>query len=103
MGRVVRLSGTLLYLQFLAFIAVFFSPQFAHGGSGDGEPPFNGVSLSVASPTVPPGGILQMQVFVTEPKPILKGKQGVKSSRSAAAALTGNPTVVSPLGPVRDA
>ncbi len=61
------------------------------------ETQFSGVSLSVDSPTVPPGGLLQMQVFITEPKPILKGKQGVKSTRGAVAA------VASILGPIRDA
>jgi hypothetical protein len=61
------------------------------------EPPFPGVSLSVDSPTVPPGGLLQVQVFITEPKPILKGKQGLRSSRAAVA------NAAPPLGPVRDA
>ena len=55
-----------------------------------------GVSLSVASPSVPPGGTLQVQVFMTEPKPILKGKQGLKSGGPARQ-------FTSTLGPVRDA
>lgn len=68
-------------------------PVVAQGGPQD---IFTGVSLAVASPTVPPGGLLQMQVFVTEPKPILKGRQGVKSGAALAA-------LGSPLGTVRDA
>ncbi len=46
------------------------------------------VSLSMNSPTVPKGGTLQMQVFVTEPNPILKGKQGVGTGCGAVAAAT---------------
>jgi len=62
--------------------------------------------LTVASPTVPPGGLLQMQVFMTEPKPILKGRQRVRSQAATSGAV--NPAaavadIVSPLGAVRDA
>jgi IPT/TIG domain len=73
------------------------------------EAPFNGVSLSVQSPTVPPGGTLQVQVFVTEPNPILKGRQGMKlgSARSALvpAALIPNAGVAPAaiLASIRDA
>jgi len=83
-----------ILLQSFLLLALFLiaRPVVAHG-QADG---FTGVSLSVASPTVPPGGLLQSQVFVTEPKPILKGKQGMKSG-SAALVLA------SPLGPFRDA
>ena len=58
-------------------------------GNAKGTIGFNGVSLSVASVTVPPGGLLQIQVSLTEPKPILKGKQGILFASSAvrAAAL----------------
>jgi hypothetical protein len=62
--------------------------------------------LSVASPTVPPGGLLQMQVFMTEPKPILKGRQRVRSQAATSAAVNSAAAVadiVSPLGAVRDA
>jgi len=62
-------------------------------------PVFVGISLSVKDVTVPPGGTLQMQVFVTEPNPILKGKQGVGLSKSLAA--THSPALV--LGTIRDA
>jgi hypothetical protein len=68
---------------------------------------FSGISLSVDSPTVPPGGLLQMQVFVTEPNPILKGKQGVKFAAVRAAALAAPlETAAFPaplLGAIRDA
>ena len=58
-----------------------------NGGGGGGEG--TGPGLSVASPTVPPGALLQMQIFMTEPKPILKGKQGVHSQQSQALGFEG--------------
>src|SRR5689334_5982708 len=58
------------------------------------EGQFMGVSLDAPDQTVPPGGLLQMQVFVTEPNPILKGSQRAGFSSKAAIA--------SPLGSVRD-
>src|SRR3954468_11471438 len=39
------------------------------------EPPFAGVELSIPDETVPPGGMLQLKVQITEPKPISKGGQ----------------------------
>src|SRR5215471_20771208 len=88
----------LLYslLALVVFTAIFATAQEA-------EAPFTGVSLSVQSATVPPGGLLQMQVFVTEPNPILKGKQGARYSTSRAAVLS--PFAAAPpavLGSIRD-
>jgi hypothetical protein len=79
--------------QSFLILALFLvaRPILAGGQTG-----FTGVDLSVDSPTVPPGGLLQTQVFITEPKPILKGKQGMKT---ASAALV----LASPLGALRDA
>jgi hypothetical protein len=74
----------LLCLLILSFATV----STAAGGS------FVGVSLELASQTVPPAGLLQMQIFLTEPKPILKG--GQKASFSSRAAI------VPALGLVRD-
>jgi hypothetical protein len=47
------------------------------------------VGLAIANATVPPGGLLQVQVSLTEPKPILKGRQAVSFAASPvrAAAL----------------
>jgi hypothetical protein len=67
----------------------------------DGGGKGSGAGLSVASPTVPAGGLLQMQVFMTEPKPILKGKQGV-GTKTAQQAFVAD-TVALPLDAVRDA
>jgi hypothetical protein len=80
-----------LSTQLLIFLSASLAAMPCMAGD-DGS----GVSLSAASPSVPPGGTLQMQVFMTEPKPILKGKQGLKSGVAA-------PQSTSPLGPVRDA
>jgi hypothetical protein len=82
--------------QSLLILTLFLAvrPLVAHGAPQD---VFTGVSLSVDSPTVPPGGLLQTQVFITEPKPILKGKQGMKLNGSLLPALA------SPLGAFRDA
>ena len=72
-------------------------------GAKAADPPFVGVSLSVDSPTIPAGGVLQMQVFVTEPNPILKGKQRASFSSAKAAAFSPFATPAAVLGNIRDA
>jgi hypothetical protein len=42
------------------------------------DPPFVGVELTIPDETVPPGGMLQLKVQITEPKPISKGGQKSK-------------------------
>src|SRR5438046_1347992 len=65
-----------------AFVLIAVAPfLFSRPASAQG---FVGVSLDLASQTVPPGGLLQMQVFITEPKPILKGGQKTTFSSHAA-------------------
>jgi IPT/TIG domain-containing protein len=97
------------FLQSVLVVCVLTIP-FAFAGSGENTPVFAGVSLSVASPTVPPGGLLQMQVFVTEPNPILKGKQKMAMVPATLVALSPLGTisgaltpVTAPLGAIRDA
>jgi IPT/TIG domain-containing protein len=82
-------------LHVCILVLVVFATPYLLAASGEFGVPFVGVSLSANSPTVPPGGLVQMQVFVTEPKPILKGNQGTKFSNAAGVAA--------PLGSVRDA
>jgi hypothetical protein len=41
---------------------------------------FAGVGLKIPNETVPPGGMLQMKILVTEPKPIFKGRQATTYS-----------------------
>src|SRR5690348_16558778 len=80
-------TRSLIFLLCLLFLG--FSGMGAAGTAG-----FVGVSLDLASQTVPPGGLLQMQVFITEPKPILKGGQ--------KATFTSRAAIVPALGVVRD-
>jgi hypothetical protein len=104
--RLLSKSNYLLQLFFI--LTLIFAAQSSDARSGGGgEAPFAGVDLSVSSPTVPAGGLLQMQVFMTEPKPILKGKQGLRAgsaaARSAVAEADAALAVASPLGVLRDA
>jgi IPT/TIG domain len=94
-SRRAHLKVTCRLSLFLA-LALIVASQGARAASGDTTQAsaFAGVSLKLASETVPPGGVLQMQVFVTEPKPILKGSQRMTFSSRALAAL--------PLGSMRD-
>src|SRR4029077_19301994 len=96
MGHLVsrRRSSRLWQVSLLAL--PLWAAPFSLAVSGEPEAVFVGLDLSVASATVPPGGTLQMQVSVTEPNPILKGKQGVRFASVLAAST-------SPLGAVRDA
>jgi IPT/TIG domain len=89
MNARVLFSKRMLLTQSFLILAIILTARPSVAGDGK-------AGLSVASPTVPRGGLLQMQVFMTEPKPILKGKQGVNPQ-----AAQGN--VASPLGSVRDA
>jgi hypothetical protein len=59
--------------------------------AASGEPGvvFTGVGLKVPNETVPPGGMLQLKVQITEPKPILKGRQGLKFSSASLGAVQG--------------
>jgi hypothetical protein len=93
-GLGLRGSFSRLLQVSLLTLAVLMIP-FELVAQGEADEVFNGVSLSVASPTVPPGGLLQMQVFITEPNPILKGKQRMAMPAAAFAP--------SPLGAIRDA
>ncbi len=54
------------------FILLLISSR--HLLAGD-TAPFPGIELSISDETVPPGGMLQLKVAITEPKPISKGGQ----------------------------
>ena len=49
------------------------------------------LELRIADEIVPPGGMLQLKVEVTESKPILKGRQGVHFASQASQGLAGVP------------
>jgi IPT/TIG domain len=98
MKALVSFSKSKVFLfSSLVFAAITAGHPAIASADGTGTPA--AVDLSVLSPTVPAGGLVQMQVFITEPKPILKGKQGVRSGTKAAITAA----AASPLGPVRDA
>ena len=87
-----RTRSFVLHTRSLFFLLCLLLPGFS--GMSAAATGFVGVSLDLASQTVPPGGLLQMQTFITEPKPILKG--GQKATFTSRAAL------VPALGVVRD-
>ena len=53
-----------------AALSLFIAPA---GLRARGEPPFAGVSLKVSREVAPPGGIAQVKMEVTEPRPISTG------------------------------
>src|SRR5712672_832797 len=68
------------------FTLLLFSSNHAVAGS---PPAFAGVELRIPDETVPPGGMLQIKVQVTEPKPISKGGQRAQFSASFLAPVQG--------------
>lgn len=50
---------------------------------------FNGVSLKITNETVPAGDVLQMKLFLTEPKPIVKGSMRSQLNSSLITNLNG--------------
>jgi hypothetical protein len=100
-----RLGSQCSFVCSVALISLCLVASLSLAASGEPAVVFTGVSLSVASPSVPPGGMLQMQVFVTEPNPILKGRQGVRlTSRTALSSLaTATTATTQPLSSIRDA
>src|SRR5215813_12566419 len=64
-------------------LGVAIATSYAFGSGSDGgknQPPnpnpFPGLSLKIPNATVPPGGVYQLQVMVTEPKPVGAGSPG---------------------------
>ena len=51
------------------------------------QPPFAGVSLKIGNETVAPGGIVQVKLFVTEPKPI--STAGVRTRFAGISSVEG--------------
>lgn len=59
---------------------------------------FNGVSLKVGDETAPAGGMVQMKVFVTEPKPISTGKSSFSFDSAFISSIDG----IAMFSPARD-
>ncbi len=78
-----------------ATLCISHVPLHAANGNDDGSPSptFNGVSLSVQNATVPPGGMFQFQLMITEPKPI-----STSSTRPTTSTSTSGIALYDPLG-----
>jgi hypothetical protein len=78
-------------------LAVMLTPSLAFAGSDVDA--FTGVELRIPDVTVPPGGMLQLQIAITEPKPISKGGQRM----SFASPMLASPLGISLFSPSGDA
>jgi hypothetical protein len=85
-----KLCTVALALSFLIAPSVW-----AKGGTGG----FAGVGLKIPNETVPAGGMLQMKILVTEPKPIFKARQRTTYSSS----VLGTPSGIHLYSPAGDA
>jgi hypothetical protein len=63
------------------------------------EAPFAGVELTIPNETVPPGGMLQLKMQITEPTPILKGVQ----KTSFSSTFLSSPVGIALFSPAGDA
>lgn len=61
----------------------------ALAAAGSAYAAFTGLSLRIGNEIQPPGGMLQMKVFLTEPKPISTGKGKIAISATFAADVEG--------------
>jgi hypothetical protein len=59
------------------------------GGKGQPNPPFPGLSLTIPDATIPPGQPYQLQLMVTEPKPVGKGSSAITVSSPVFGAGVG--------------
>lgn len=79
-----KFSGQLC--RFAIALSILIAPLiWAKGGTGG----FAGVGLKIPNETVPPGGMLQMKILVTEPKPIFKARQSASFSSTLLSAPSG--------------
>lgn len=92
----VRIQPLIIRMVLLALVIVSATIAFAKKGD---DPPFSGVELAIPDETVPPGGMLQLKVQITEPKPISKGGQKARF----AARMLGAPVGIELFSPGGDA
>src|SRR5215813_12422995 len=93
-GRSMRDSAIPLFITL--FVVLFVSWAWA---KGDDPSTFAGVEPKIANEKVPAGGMLQVKVFITEPKPIMKGRQRVAFSSPLLGSASGI-NLFSPAGDV---
>ena len=67
----------------------FLAPAALATAAASAYAAFAGLSLKIGNEIQPPGGTLQMKVFLTEPKPISTGKGRMAISTTAAANIEG--------------
>lgn len=82
-------------------LAALFTLLFLNGALASAQEDtgtFAGVGLRIADERVPAGGMLQVKVFTTEPKPITKGRQKV----SFASPLLGSSVGINLFSPAGD-
>jgi hypothetical protein len=89
-----RFHTCMIRIAILSLLLISTTGLFA----GD-DPPFSGVELSIPDETVPPGGMLQLKVQITEPKPISKGGQKARF----AGKMLGAPLGIALFSPSGDA
>ncbi len=73
---------------FLAFAIVFIFTGFIFAKE-PAPAPFPGISLSVQNSTIPPGGMFQFQLMLTEPKPIGNGSTRPKTPTGSVGPVRG--------------
>jgi hypothetical protein len=81
----VRFPRLIPCLLLLALVILMPTNLLAAGA----EAPFAGVELTIPNETVPPGGMLQLKVQITEPAPISKGGQRTAFSSTFLSAPVG--------------
>ena len=94
-GGHLRVSA-IISLFIILFVLAFVTVSWAKGNDPS---TFAGVELKIANEKVPAGGMLQIQVSITEPKPIMKGRQRVAFSSPSLGSVTGI-NLFSPAGDV---
>lgn len=83
----VALSATFCFIGVNSALA-------ASGGNDPGSSPnFNGISLAIRNSTIPPGGMFQFQLMLTEPKPM-----GTSSTRPTTGTSTSGISIYDPIG-----
>jgi IPT/TIG domain-containing protein len=89
-----RVHTCMIRIAILSLLLISTTGLFASD-----DPPPSGVELAIPNETVPPGGMLQLKVQITEPKPISKGGQKTRF----AGRMLGAPLGIALFSPSGDA
>ena len=81
--------GASRVLDLIIRISFCVLPFIATSYVSAADPAFAGVELSIPDETVPPGGMLQLKMQITEPKPISKGGQRTAFSSTIFGPVQG--------------